>query len=634
MSTINFPPKEIYDPPALEKKNFEHIILWMLYNNDECEWANFSQKPLELRLSTLSKYLSLMKGRGHVENISRGHYKITPEGKKRYLELSQNKEKGRSLSYPPSIITRRRNYDHWILWIVYNNNYCKWSDFIEEDSPVRINQSSLSKNINLLIDKGYIEKEEKKYMITRSGKVEYSRMLQGYNLDRQSILEEESKRIEDITLKTIKFFDKYNIEDKNIQFRLLNNILKLDYTRVEAMLTNEEDFNKILLYISINHPSQYSEYVTTKEFSESYKIKQSKLEYYIDEIVENQIFPIKFFKLKVQPTMNYYFQEGERLEIMLRAIIEDHITKFTYLNKLFSRILDINDVLNDILEDICELLFPNELKSSLNDFIPEYINYLAYKIEAKVEFKETLDKLEGIIWQDMIDIFQTRSVEELQEDYREEIEKLDVKIKAKPKNLDLYYSKIRILIYYNQFNDVLTMLDEMLEIFPESELDIKMKKASVLRRMQEVNAGLDIINELITKYPQNNDLINYKAYWLQYLDKKEESLSIIRDLVEKNPNNAMYHDTYGELLMYFEQYEEGIQKFLKAIELGGSEWYIHQTFIKLGICYKELKNFNLALENLEKGKKLTESGSIDDETKQKWITIANLFLLEIEQLEE
>ncbi len=632
MSRINLPPKEIYNPPALEKKNFEHIILWMLYNNEECEWSNFTQKPLELRLSTLSKYLSLLKGKGFAENISRGHYKITSEGRKRYLELSQAKEKKRTLSYPLAIIKRRRNYDHWILWMVYNNNFCKWADFLAE--PLSINQSSLSKNINLLLDKGFIEKEEKKYRITRSGKIEYSRILQEYDLDKQSILEEESKRIEEITVKTIKFFNKYNIENKDIQFRLLNNMLKLDYTRVEAMLTNEEDFDKILLFISINHPSQYPNYISVEEFSNTYGIKESKVDYYIDEIIENQIFPIKFFKIIVEPDMHYYFQEDERLEIMLRAITEDHITKFTYLNKLFSRSFDISSTINDILEDICQILFSIGLKEPLHIFLPEYINYLAYKIEAKVEFKETYDKLEGIIWQDMIDIFQSRSIEELQDDYKEEIKKLDIKIESNPENLDLYYSKIRILIYYNQFDDVLTLLNEMLVIFPESELDIKMKKASVLRRMQEVKAGLDIINELIEKNPQNNDLINYKAYWLQYLDKKEESLNIIQDLVEKAPDNAMYHDTYGEILMYFEQYEEGSQKFLKAIELDSKEWYIHQTYIKLGICYKELKNFDLALENLKKGKELTENSSIDDETKQKWITIADLFLLEIEQLEE
>ncbi|MFX0165888.1 MAG: tetratricopeptide repeat protein [Candidatus Hodarchaeota archaeon] len=634
MSHINYPPKEIYNPPVLEKKNFELIILWMLYNNEECEWANFTQEPLELRLSTLSKYLSLLKGKGYAENISRGLYKITSEGKKRYLELSQAKEKERTLSYPPAIITRRRNYDHWILWMVYNNNYCKWSDFIEENSPVRINQSSLSKNMNILIDKGFIEKEEKKYRITRSGKVEYSRVLQEYDLDRQSILEEESKRIEEITMKTIKFFNKYEIENKDIQFRLLNNMLKLDYTRVEAMLTDEQDFNKILLFISINHPSQYPNYISVDGFSKIYGIKDSKLDYYVDEIIENEIFPVKFFKIIVQPDVHYYFQENERLEIMLRAITEDHITKFTYLNKLFSRPFDIRSTVDDILEDICEVLFHEDLKESLHKFLPKYINYLAYKIEAKVELKETYDKLEGIIWHNMIDIFETRNIEELQEDYRVEIKKIDKKIESNPEDLDLYNLKIRILIYYNQFDEVLSLLDEMLEIFPKDELDVKMKKASVLRRMQDVSKGLEIINELIEKYPKNNDLVSYKAYWLQYLDRKEESLSIIHDLVELIPENGMYHDTYGEILMYFEENEKAINEFLKAIELAGDEWYIHQTYIKLGICYKEVQQLERALEYLTKGKKLTEKISIDAETKQKWITIANLFLLELEQLEE
>ena len=84
MNKINYPPEEIFNP-VLGKKNFKHIILWMLYNNEECEWSNFTEEPLELRLSTLSKYLSLLKGKQYVENISRGHYKITSEGRNRFL---------------------------------------------------------------------------------------------------------------------------------------------------------------------------------------------------------------------------------------------------------------------------------------------------------------------------------------------------------------------------------------------------------------------------------------------------------------------------------------------------------------------------------------------------------------------
>jgi tetratricopeptide (TPR) repeat protein len=629
MSNINYPPEEVYNPPVMGKKNFEHIILWMLYNNEECEWSNFTEEPLELRLSTLSKYLSLLKGKQYAKNISRGHYKITSEGRKRFLELSSLSEKKRKLSYPPTVIRRRRTYNHWILWMVYNNNHCKWADFLAE--PLSINQSSLSKNLNLLQEQGFLNKEGKEYRITRSGKVEYSRILRDYNLDRQSILDEESKRIEEVTKKTIRFFNKYNIKDEVIQFRFLSNVLKLDYSRVESMLTKEEDFNKILLFISTNHPDQYPKYYSIDEFSNTYGIKETKLEYYIDEIIENNIYPIKFFKFSVPPNMYFYFQENERLEIMLRAITEDHITRFTYLNKLFSRTIDIRTKMDDILDDALETLFNKGLKDSLREFLPDYIKYLAYKIEAKLELKETFDKLEGIIWQDMVDIFQPKSIEGIKGQYDQDIKEITEEIKLNPDSIDLYYSKIKILIYYEQFNEILMTLDEMYENFSEHEKEIKIKRASVLRRMQKIEEGLEIIDDLIKNYPEDSDLLNYKAYWLQYLDKKEESLNIVQDLVMRFPNNGTYHDTYGEILMYFEEYKKASEQFLEALDLARNEWYIHQTYIKLGICYKELKKYELAIENLEKGLEVTEKDVIDMETKQKWLSIGNLFLAEIEQ---
>lgn len=629
MSVTNYPPEEIYKSPKFGKKNFEHIILWMLFNNEECQWSNFTEKPLELSLSTLSKYLSMLKGRGYADNYARGQYKITPEGQKRFHELSGVLKKKRKLNYPPDIIKRRRNYDDWILWMVYNNDYLKWSNFLEE--PLSINQSSLSKNINLLLDKKFVIKENKRYRITQSGKLEYSRMLQNYDLDRQSILDEESKRIEDITKKTINFFENYGIKDEEIQFRFLNNILRLDYTRVKSMLTDEEEFGKILLFLSMNHPDQYPNYISMEDFSSTYGVKKSTLEYYIDEIVENQIYPIKFFKLIISPDENYYFQENERIEIMLRTITEDYITKFTYLSKLFSRSLDLRAIINNILEDICGQLFNEFFKESLNKFLQEYINYLAYKIEAKVELRETYDKLEGIIWRDMINLFQSQSSGDIKNQYNEKIREIDKALKSNPDNIDLYNSKISILLYYSQLDDAIKLLDEMLEKFQENEIDIKMKKASVLRRMRDVEGGLDIINELLEKYPENNDLLNYKAYWLQFLNRKEESLQLIQDLVDKVPENGTFHDTYGEILMYYEEYEQAIEKFLKAVEVARNEWYINQTYIKLGICYKMLENDDLALKNLKKGRELTRKSSIDDETKEKWLTIADLFINEINE---
>ncbi|MFX0012626.1 MAG: tetratricopeptide repeat protein, partial [Candidatus Hermodarchaeota archaeon] len=199
-------------------------------------------------------------------------------------------------------------------------------------------------------------------------------------------------------------------------------------------------------------------------------------------------------------------------------------------------------------------------------------------------------------------------------------------IGLEPSDLNLYYQKLRILIYFNQYRDALDYLMELLERFPESEKDLKILKATVLRRMQNVEDGLEIINELITNYPNDNDLICYKAYWLQYLDDREGALNLIQKLTKKEPNNGLYQDTYGEILMYFENYEEAVNKFLKAMVLGSNDWYIYQTYIKLGICYQTLEKYDLALKNLDEGKKLAKKSTLDAETEQKWLAIADLFL--------
>ncbi|NVM19347.1 MAG: hypothetical protein HWN80_16695 [Candidatus Lokiarchaeota archaeon] len=822
MAVINYPPEEIYKNIKFGKKDSEHIILWMLANNDHCQWSNFRQEPLSFTESTLSKYLNLLLSKNFILRFVRGRYKITNDGLKRFHEISKTHGEIKRLNYPPEVITRRRNYEDWILWMVYNNSICKWSNFLEP--PLAINQSSLSKKINLLLNKELVVRENKEYSITNAGKIEYSKMLKTYDLDRQSILDEESKRIDEITKKTIKFFDDYNVEKENVQFRFLETILELDYNRVKTMLTNETDFEKIILYLTINHPDQFPDYISLEKFANKYGIKQSKLEYYIDEIVENHIYPIKFFTLKPSTEIIYYFQEYGKVESMLRTITENHITKFTYLNRLFSRSFDAFTIEKAVLEDICGYLFNDALRDSLRNFLPSYINYLAYKFEAKVELKETYDKLDAIIWQNMIDIFQSRSPEDLkyqfmgqsevnyrvdtvflellmpyyeekletydndcqrliddkeyfkalesientitsheddrilaivkgivlcylnrykdalallndeltlphkedinlilsyfltafssitigdfkralelgneiirkfpghplshatrgivlaynyiykfnnekaEQDYglndldkaivmdsfksntalffmlksrvllesnnfEESIELTDRAISIVPNKVDLYLSKSTILMYFNEYPDLLDLLDEMLERFPKIERDLKMKKASVYKLLGDLEAGFKVVDELLERNPGDKELRSFKAYWYQYMNKKEEALKLLEELIELEQDNGEYYDSYGEILMNYEEYEKAVKQFQKAIELSSSGWFIYQTYIKLGICFKELGNNELAIDYLKKGKEFTNKCFCDFELKKKWLVIADIFITDIE----
>lgn len=835
-TSCNYPPDEILNP-IFGKPNYEYIILWILSNNEVCSWSDLKEK---VNRSTLSIYLNRLKSDACILKSEFNQYRITSKGRERYYELGQAKKGGRKLSYPPKVILAKRNYDHTILWMVYNNNYCKWGDFLEE--PLSINQSSLSKNMNKLMEKIFVIKADKEYRITRLGKSEYSKMLTYYDLDRQSILEEESKRITELTQKTLNFFESFKISERDIQFRFLNSVLRLDYEKIKPVLRDEEDFHRILLFLSINHPIDYPKYMSPEEFSQKYGIKKTTLDYYIDEIVENQIFPIRFFKLKVLPDKFYYFQSDEKVEMMLRIITEEHITKFTYLNKLFEGSSDLilplnmSSTVNAILEEACQNIFDQGLKNSLRKFLPEYINYLAYKIEKEKKLVGVSDKLDGIIWQNISEILQSDiyktsqyqfisesemnyylntsilevlqpylafwfkpeelnlkiqdylkskeydkalRLEELgkiftnskskiknldliivkgiilchlnrnkesidflrgevdlslinQEDeiyapylfllafsymtlgdienalnmtnkaieiypnlplslvlkglvlgyniiytfdtekadnengisyiekainlesnktnkaryyqlksqilleltnYEDALESIDNAIKLNPKTLDLYNTKIRILIYFDQFDEIIAILDKLLEDFPEGERNLKIKKAYILKEKKNIEAGLEIINELIEKYPEDNSLNLNKIYWLQYLDEKEKVLTAIEKAIEKNPELGIYHDTYGEILMNFEGYEKAIIEFLKTIELASDEWYINQTYIKLGICYKELENYDLAIDYLSKGQEFTNKCFCDLDTKRKWLAIANLYLAEIEQIE-
>ncbi len=631
MGEVNYPSEEILNPSKLQRKDYDHIILWMLANNESCEWSNFEQKPVEIPISTLSRHFTRLILKGYIEKYSRGQYRITPDGEMRFHQLSKGKTK-RILSYPSEVILKRgRNYSDWILWMVYNNGFCKRSIFLEE--PFSINQSSLSKSLSFLIQKGFIIKENKRYIITQSGKLEYSRILQKYNLDRQAILEEERKRIDEITTKTSQFFNKFKITDDHVKFRFLNNVLKLDYSKVDTILKEEEDFHKILLFLSINHPHFYPDYLSFEDFSRFYKIKKRILDFWVNEIVESDLYNLKFFKLDISPNKHYYFHSNEKLEKILRAITEEHIVANNYLEK-FGRSGSIDSIIEDILEEICETIFNEHFKESLREFLPGYIKYLAYKIEIKEELKETYDKLEGIIWQNMADIMLSQNSETLESQYEERIKEIDKEISENPNNYELYNSKIRILLYFNQYNDVLIVLEKMRALFPEKEIDIMIKKAYALKKDKNIELGLKIIEELLEKYPRDNSLLNYKAYWLSYLGKKREALGILRRLTESEPKKGIYYDTYGEILITFKEYDKAIKQFKKAIEIDPKEWFIYQTYLKIGICYSTLENIELAIENLKKGKELTSKITSDIESKNKWLAIAELFLAEIEEQEE
>jgi tetratricopeptide (TPR) repeat protein len=618
LKTLNIPPAELIDPSKVLRRNFDYIILWMLNNNEYCEWSDFIDDPIDIKKSTLSDKLRSLITRGFLEKENkeiipgktRKVYQITPKGRERYNEISLSKEERiKKLNYPPKKILIKRNYDHWILWMSYNNDYCTWSTFAAEDSKVRINQSSLSKNLNKLLDNEFIIKVNKEYKITPEGRGEYSNMLRAYDLDRQSILEEETKRIDEITERTSEFFEKYEIEDGDLKFRFLNNILKLEYSKTEEFVL-EEEFNKIILYLSMNHPDQYPNYISPEEFSQKYKIKRTTLDFFVVKIVEEQIYPIKFFKIIAEADKIYYFQVNGELEKILNAIVEKHITKFTYLNKFHStsengsELIDIDDILDQILKSISGFLFDEKLMNSVKKFLPEYINYLAYKIETEKKLILSEDKLEAAQWQTFQSVFQGYNATSVLNGNGEQyynlqkivFEALDVFYLSKidfvggkefedeyisDKNLEIFRKIVRLLnrnkivkakgIFekFDQFEDVEKLILKDLIISSEKDFEasiIKSEKlisqlpesyigylfhALTLFESNDFETAMKIVEKGLTK-SKHYSLLCLRAQILIKKSKAKEALKLIDEALVENPKNVYLMRTKSIILLTYE----------------------------------------------------------------------------------
>ena len=503
------------------------------------------------------------------------------------------------------------------------------------------------------MDNQLVKKENKEYRITQAGKSEYSEMLKFYDLDRQSILDEESKRVKEITKKLVKFFDKYAIEDDNIKFRFLNNALKLSYARVKAMLKNEEDFDKILLFLSINHPDQYPNYIAPKVFSKNFGIKSVTLEYYIEEIIENNIYPIEFFKLEVGND-EYYFQADEYLEKMFRAKVDNYITKYTYLKRLYKNngkktpSLNKENLIETILDDICDNLFNINLRDSIKAFLPKYIKYLAYKVETKRRLVDELDKFEGIAWQNISEVFQTsqqnsfcqkcisdfhldplilesiiseyksripsiyRKIQPLLEkkDFTKVLEIVDSSLKSDKKTTEISILKAITLCNLNRNQDAIEFLENEMNSSDETyEESIYVASNFVLAfsymTQGEFDKALNISNELLDNFPEHplayalrGAILGYNIIYQMDEDKAVDDtafddIDMAISLDQNDHNKARYNQLKANIIQYLKRNEDALNAIDNALILNPNQYDLYHAKIRI------LKSLNLYEEAVE-----------------------------------
>jgi len=160
----------------------------------------------------------------------------------------------------------------------------------------------------------------------------------------------------------------------------------------------------------MNHPSRYPECISQEDFALKYDIKIATLTFLVENITEEDLYHIKFFKLKFDENKIYYFREEDKIDKMLHLIIDENILKFSYLNKLQpdiekrERDSQTIELLENISNDISDKLFDRNIKSSVKQFLPEYITVLYEKFQKESHTDKLIDKFKGLAFQNLISL--------------------------------------------------------------------------------------------------------------------------------------------------------------------------------------------------------------------------------------
>lgn len=142
----------------------------------------------------------------------------------------------------------------------------------------------------------------------------------------------------------------------------------------------------------------------------------------------------------------------------------------------------------------------------------------------------------------------------------------------------------------------LWMADLALKKSPDNAL-ILYQKARVLWLTKQESEAYSLMKTVVEKDPKNYDALLFLGN-IHYRDREfKEALKYYNKVLEFNSGDAEYRAALGESLFFSGKYKDSVKHYKAAMsnmKLNGSLYY------KVGLAYKNLKNWELSKSYLEK----------------------------------
>jgi tetratricopeptide (TPR) repeat protein len=210
------------------------------------------------------------------------------------------------------------------------------------------------------------------------------------------------------------------------------------------------------------------------------------------------------------------------------------------------------------------------------------------------------------------------------------LKEIDKSIELNPQNYSFALTKIYILTEKEDDDEVFKYIDKVINLFPEKKARFLIIKSFIYHHKGEKIASttgnkekasdyylesLKILDEVLEKNPDHPIALNNRIISLASLDRQDEAIKAGQKLITLHPEVGNYFDSFAEVLMQFGKYQEAIEHFTRAIEIDPHGFYVYLSYNKMAICYKELGDYERALETAEKSKEIANKIFPDEKAK-------------------
>ncbi|MFX1569012.1 MAG: tetratricopeptide repeat protein [Promethearchaeota archaeon] len=504
----------------------------------------------------------------------------------------------------PKQFWEKDQYEDVILYALTVFGPLKREEFLNnKDKGInnRMNKNTFHKWAKKLKIKNYIqvsrEGKYSLYKITNSGTKELLKRLKSCNLDMKTILNLERKSMSKFFNLDIQFLKNYEIENEDIIIDFLK--LKNEMPRDKINRFSEEKVNRVVLYLTLNHPKFYDFYsmfnISIDDFIDKYGngiLSRDELKDFLHKLSIKKISGISFYKLKLPKNgINLYFRSSEEFGSIFEIIIQSVLRDYYYLqcmhNNKFPEIIlnEICDKVLTILREKCNL-FHEDLEIALYDTIKYYLLTLIKELKVEVlnqsfELYEipTLIKTSKIFNFETLEYLQKRSLFHLEEAYNSQ---LDFEYWENIKYASDFIRKAIGFDRSNAYNFAL--------------------KAQILHFLGQYDEALQTIYKAIELDPQEASFYSDLAFFLNRQSKYEEALNAIKQAIELDPYNAEHYSYLSTIYWSLNQNEKALEALNQAIEKAPQN--IRNYIRKANCLAHDLQKYNSALKIIDKAFKL------------------------------